>query len=42
LTAKVLDFFSEHLLESTLVCVALVVVAQLVARWRRAPGPSPF
>ncbi len=40
-TSTVLAFLSEYLVESTLVCVALVVVAQLFARRRRAPGPSP-
>ena len=34
-------FLGEHLVESTLVCVALVVLQQLISRWRRAPQPAP-
>jgi membrane protein DedA with SNARE-associated domain len=38
------NFLGEHLLESTLACVALVVVQQAIGRWRRkreAPQPVP-
>jgi membrane protein DedA with SNARE-associated domain len=40
-TSTVLSFLSEHLVESTLVCVALVVLAQLLSKRRRTPRPSP-
>lgn len=35
-TARVLAFLAEHLLESTLVCIAIVVVQQVAARRRAA------
>jgi membrane protein DedA with SNARE-associated domain len=40
-TSTVLAFLTEHLVESTLVCVAVVVLVQLVSRRRRTPRPSP-
>lgn len=36
---SVVDFFAERLFESTLVCVALVAVYQLITRRRRAAPP---
>jgi membrane protein DedA with SNARE-associated domain len=38
-TQAVVDFFAERLLESTLVCVALVAVYQLISRRRKATPP---
>ena len=40
-TQLVTEFFAERLLESTLVCVALVVAHQLATRRRRQAPPSP-
>jgi len=36
----VIDFFAQRLLESTLVCVALVAAYQYFSRRRRTPDPS--